>query len=268
MSLRAFLKSVDQNLYLQYQMENFQDNHPTKELNTDFSSSNPVFNKKTTFDIPTIESLPNDHFAKVYVLDRKIPKEHWKELYFAEDFARFVKESFPDCNKTLFNEPRLIIPFYDEKYILQGIQGRALSKSNIRYITIKTSTNAKKIFGLNTLDMKKTIYVVEGIFDSLFLPNSIATMDSALYRAIKLVGYYDYVFVFDNERRNSAIIDHMKKTIDLGEKICLWPKHIKEKDINDIILSGRTPTEIQNIIDKNTFSGIRATLELETWKKI
>ena len=40
------------------------------------------------------------------------------------------------------------------------------------------------------------------------------------------------------------------------------------KDINEMVLNGFSPDEIQDIIDKNTFVNLRAKMEFINWKKI
>jgi hypothetical protein len=60
----------------------------------------------------------------------------------------------------------------------------------------------------------------------------------------------------------------MKKTIEMGHKICIWPKNVVDKDINEMILNGMSSSEIQSIIDRNTHQDLRAKLEFELWKKV
>ena len=48
----------------------------------------------------------------------------------------------------------------------------------------------------------------------------------------------------------------------------LWPDDVKEKDINDMILSGRTKDEVQTIIQNNTYQGNMAKIKFATWRKI
>ena len=48
----------------------------------------------------------------------------------------------------------------------------------------------------------------------------------------------------------------------------LWPDDIKEKDINDMILSGKTKDEVQTIIKNNTYQGNMAKIKFATWRKI
>lgn len=262
-----FLKTMDKMLYKEYQMERFKNESSGNVAKPDFSlvKTQPVFNKKVKIDLPSVEQLEDDHTARLFVSKRKIPRERWNDLYYANDFQQFVKSILPDYDKVLIAEdPRLIIPFYDEKKVLLGFQGRALSNSKVRYITIKLSDDNDKIYGLDRVDKSKRVYVVEGPIDSMFIDNCIAAMDATLFNVSLTLGQLDYVFVYDNEPRNKDVCKHMKKTIELGKNICIWPKNIHEKDINDMVLAGHS---VQSIIDSNTFNNHRAMLEFEMWRK-
>jgi adenylate kinase family enzyme len=94
----------------------------------------------------------------------------------------------------------------------------------------------------------------------MFLPNSIAVGGSDLKRVLN--SDYNFVFVFDNEPRNKELLKVMDSMLDY--KMVVWPKNIYEKDVNDMILNDR---EIMNIIDKNTFSGLRLKMALSAWRK-
>jgi hypothetical protein len=76
------------------------------------------------------------------------------------------------------------------------------------------------------------------------------------------------IIVPDNERRHKDVVRILQKNIELGYKVVLWPDTYEEKDINEMILNGKTKEEILDVISKNTFSGIEAKLRLSTWKKI
>ena len=78
----------------------------------------------------------------------------------------------------------------------------------------------------------------------------------------------DFTIIFDNEPRNREIVKHIKKTIEQGYRVVLWPESIKEKDINDMILSGMSKENIKTIIKENAFVGIEAKLKFIEWKKI
>jgi hypothetical protein len=251
-------------------MERFKNESTGNVAKPDFSmaKTKPVFNIKPKINLISIADLPINHAAGQYLLSRKIPRDRLHDIYYARNFREFVLEMIPDYDKTLYNEERIVFPFYDEKKNLLGFQGRALGESKVKYITVKLDDDNKKIFGLDRVDFTKRIYVVEGPIDSLFLQNSLATMDASLYNITLLLGNHDYVFIHDNEPRNSAIVKHMQKTISHNKNIFIWPQDIVSKDINDYILTGATPAEIQSIIDKNTFCELRAKLEFERWRKV
>ncbi|MFM9500745.1 hypothetical protein ACKI1Q_45175, partial [Streptomyces galilaeus] len=76
------------------------------------------------------------------------------------------------------------------------------------------------------------------------------------------------VLVFDNQCRNKEIIDLMDRAIKKGFSIVVWPSSTNQKqDINDIIKAGVSRNMLMKVLEKRTFSGIRALLELQKWKK-
>jgi hypothetical protein len=268
LSLGNLLKSLDKLLYKEYQLERFKNESSGNVAQPDFGfvKGQPVFNKKVKINLPTVEQLSDDHSAKVLVRKRKIPEDRWSRLFYADDFFLFVKEMLPEYDRELYKEdPRIIIPFYDENKALLGFQGRALVPSSVKYITIKMDDANKKVYGLDQLDKSKTVYVVEGPIDSMFLSNSVAAMDAALFNIIREVGDLDYVFVYDNEPRNKDVCRNIEKTISLGKKVVIWPSSIKEKDINDMVLQGH---DVLSLIDSNTFEGLQAKLNFLQWTKI
>lgn len=269
-SFGNFLKAIDPLLYREYQMERFKNESSGNVPKPDFSlaKTKPVFNIKPKINLSSIASLPEEHVAKQYLLKRKIPRDRLNDIYYASNFKAIVLEMLPDYEKTLFEEERIIFPFYDEKKNLLGFQGRAIGDSKLKYITVKLDDDNRKVFGLDRVDLSKKVYVVEGPIDSLFLQNCLATMDASLYNITLLLGNHDYVFIHDNEPRNSAIVKQMSKTISHGKNIFIWPQNVDAKDINDWILTGTTPSEIQSIIDTHTFNGLRAKLEFDKWKKV
>ena len=76
------------------------------------------------------------------------------------------------------------------------------------------------------------------------------------------------VLIPDNEPRNKEIVKQIEKFIESDYSVVLWPEEVKEKDINEMILSGKTKQDIQELISKNTFSGIRAKTQFIYWKKV
>lgn len=266
-SFSNFLSRFDTALFKDYRLELFQEDHG-KTIKDDYSKfkSNTVFPDKKVITLPSIESLSDSHTAKKYVKSRKIPEKFWLDLYYAEDFLSFADATFSGHGKKLIkNDIRLVIPFYSKDGILQGVQGRSLTNSQVRYITLKASDESQKIFGLDRIDFNKQITVVEGPIDSMFLDNAVATMDGTLFSIIERLGRYDYVFAYDNTPRNKEIIKNMQKTINMKEKIVVWPNYVHEKDINDMVLSG---LNAQSLVESNTYKDFEATLKFTAWRKI
>lgn len=266
MSVSAFIKILDETLYREYMLERFgKANTSITEDKTTFKK--PVF--RTKINLPTIESLPEDHYARQYITNRKIPTEFWTQLYYAQDFRSFIDELVPDHGKELKSDSRIVIPFYDVKKRLVAVQGRALQADNkIRYITIKIDEDAPKIYGLERLNVAKTTYVVEGPIDSMFLPNAIAIAGANLIQVREYVNDDTAVFISDNEPRNKDVIRQIAHNIDADLRVCIWPSTMQLKDINDLVLSGMSQKEIVTMIDQNTFKGMKAKFMLNQWKKI
>ncbi len=263
------MQRLDPPLHKEYSMEKFLDDKPGKAPEPVIVPTGVAHTFKVGINLPKISELPFDHFARQFVNKRKIPEAYHSELYYAECFKTFVDEILPGNEKKIpLLEKRIVIPFFDEKNNLLGVQGRALFENKLRYITILISETNRKIYGLSHLDLSERIFVFEGPFDSMFVPNSIAVMDSALFRVTDVMGVdNDYVFVYDNEKRNPQIIANMKKTIELGHKVFIWPAKISEKDINDLILAGYSEYEIVEMINKHTYEGMQAKLRFEWWRK-
>ena len=270
-----FINLLDANMVKEYSMERYTNGETgnqnyQKPEKQELKFEAPVFKKKRVeIDLPKIIDLPMDHYASKYCIGRKIPQDTYNTLYYAHDFKIFIDELLPDHGKDLKeDDPRLIIPFYDNDGTLLAVQGRSLRDSKIRYITIKIAEESIKIFGLDRVNLEEKIYVTEGPIDSLFLPNAVATADANLANAVNYIPREKLVLVFDNEPRNKDICKIMDKAIENHFAICIWPEMMQEKDVNDMILSGFTSDEIVDIIDKNTFVNLRAKMEFIQWKKV
>lgn len=262
-----FLERVQPSIIREYTIEKYRKNEPEqKEPDLELAKVKPVFKKK--LNLKTISELPDTHLAKKYCLDRKIPQESLHNLYYAPDFKKFVVDLGIEKQNLIENDKRLVIPFFDKEKNLVALQGRTLTDSKMRYITVKLSDENQKFFGLDRIDEKEKIYVVEGPIDSLFLENSIATADSNLTRASELFDKSKIVLVFDNEPRNKEIVKILDKAIENHYNVVIWPEMIESKDINDMVKEGFAVEELRDIIEKNTFVNLRAKMEFINWKKV
>ena len=133
------------------------------------------------------------------------------------------------------DESRIIIPMYDEDKILIGFQGRSLGPNSVKYITVMINEDAPKIYGLDKINNEKPIFIIEGPFDATLVKNAVAMCGSDL--DIRSFGWSDYIWVFDNEPRNREIVSRIERCINRGDKVVIWPSHIQEKDVNEMILA-------------------------------
>ncbi len=260
-TLSNFLKDLDVTLHDEYVMERFKSGLTGRGSNTEepkFEFQKPVFKKTPLSELKKISELNNSHPAREYLSNRQIPEKYFSKFYYAEDFHAWAKTD------TKLKESRIVIPLMSKSGKLFGFQGRALDKTaKLRYITTILDDKYVKLFGLDSLDFDRTIYVTEGPFDSLFLSNAIAMCGSDVHLEKSI--YRDRIFVLDNEPRNLQIVQRYDKLITAGEKVVIWPSTIKEKDINDMVISGLNP---QQIIKENTFQGLEAKVKFTTWKKV
>ena len=258
LSLNNFLKQIDPVLHKQYTMEKFKEGYTGKNFVVDepkFDFKTPVFKKN--LNLPKASEVP---VAKEYLDKRKLDPTRF---YFAHKFKQWTntqKKTFDNVQK---DESRIIIPLYDTDRNLTGFQGRALGPNFVKYITVMITDDAPKIYGLDKIDETKPIFIVEGPFDSTFVENSVAMCGSDI--DIRTFGWSNYIWVYDNEPRNREIVNRISNTIDTGAKVVIWPSDITHKDINDMSLGGHN---VQKLVQSNVYSGLKAKLQFNTWKRI
>ncbi len=168
----------------------------------------------------------------------------------------------------LKSDERIVIPFYDDDRNLIGIQGRAMDSNSLRYITVKAENHERLFYNLHNIDVNKRIYVTEGPFDSMFLPNAVAMVGAS--KSVNLpdkLRLRDVVFCLDNEPRSIEIVSMMRNLIDKGHKVFIPENRLEEKDINEMILAGNKIENIVEYIDENTYGGILAQAALSQWEK-
>ena len=270
-SVGNLIKDLDPFLHKQYIMERYRAGETGKRKSKapEFKFETPKFKpKKTTIDLPSIESLPKEHYARVYCEGREIPQQFMDKIFYAEDFKNWALSVCQvDYSNLMGKEPRLVIPFFDKDNQLIGAQGRALQESKIRYVTVKVHEDAPKVFGLERWNSDQHTYLVEGPIDSLFLPNCLA-MAGADMSDLSILDKDKTTLIFDNEPRNFQIARSMIKSLQDGWKIVVWPNSITCKDINDMVLTSIKDARLVEIINTNTYSGQRGEWEVHSWKKV
>ena len=216
--------------------------------------------------VKKVSSLDHNHYAKKYVQKRKIPSDKHYLLYHTESFNQWSNEW---CHKKLETNSdcaRLIIPCHNEENKFIACQGRAYDNNDfkLRYQTSKVHEDTQLIFGQDRLKSDKPKFAVEGPIDSLFVDNCVAVLG---FNKFKLLSK-DYTIIPDNDRRNTQVLKSMSELLELGYSMVLWPDEIKEKDINDMIMSGMSVEKLKTIIENNTYQGNMALLKFTNWRKI
>ena len=60
----------------------------------------------------------------------------------------------------------------------------------------------------------------------------------------------------------------MYKVIEKNFNIVIWPDDIQLKDVNDMIMNGLSPAEVEDIISRNTYRQLSALTKITQWKKV
>lgn len=279
MTLGNLIKALDQTTYQEYVMERYKNgesgfsNYQKPKIEIPTIKFDNMEKSKTFEHAEWCDKLSENHFASQYLKNRKIPQEFYSKLLFTQKYKTFVDVLIPNHEKELPDDARIVIPFYNEYNELIAISGRALENATerLRYITMRMNKEDKKklLYGMDRVNLTEKVYIVEGQFDSMFLPNAIAACDSNLRGASTIISTINKVLVFDNEPRNKEITNLQEKAIKAGENVVIWPDSITSKDINEMIMSETfSPLEVKTIIDSHTYNGLEAYTKFTFWRKL
>jgi len=285
-SFYELLETLDPHTFDQYKIELFKEkygsSHSERKVVEEFEppkqDMSVVFEQNKTKDSifrsickPLTEVSP-DNPAYQYCIQRKIPKIQLSRLFYIDDTTK-LKQLDPDLDIP-YGDERLVLPFFDKNGVLIGLTCRALNKkSNLRYLMVKLQ-DTTQVFGMDKVDPTKTIYVVEGPIDSLFLPNCIAVSGTAFGKVDSVlkdlnIASDQVVLIIDNQPRNKEVTTIQSRLIDLGYSMVIWDvDNSLGKDINDlIIVGGFSLREVHQIIKRCISRGLDARMRFNQWKK-
>jgi hypothetical protein len=278
-----FIKHVDPSLHGEYVLEKYRtgtagssNTYHRKSGSTPRIITNPPkfghIKKRNIFEHGTwLNDLPSGHFCLTYAENRLIPEEHYDKLLFTSNYKAFCDALIPNHDKNLVEDARLVIPYFNYQNELIAVSGRALETSDrtLRYVTLRTNDSDNKlVYGMDRVNLKERVYLVEGPLDSLFLKNCVASGDANLSLTVKNIQAEKITLVFDNEPRNKEVCKLIENAIKSNHNVVIWPDNIEGKDINEMVLNGFSTGEIQEIIDSNTFYGLEAIAKFTFWKKL
>ena len=267
LSFNNFLKDLDSLLHSEYIIERYRENN-NGQSNTinNVQFDQPVFNKpKIDYfrDLVSLDSLVNDHEAVVFCKNRQIPVEKFNQIFYIDNIKKIanVAKEYKESIRT--EEPRIVFPFYKDNGELSGFTCRGIRGEALRYLTVKIEDNVPLIFGINSINKNKRVFVTEGPIDSLFIDNCIAVSGTS-FGKVDSLPFDDTVIIFDNQPRNKEVCNLIEKNINDNKQVVIWPQNLSEKDINDMILSGRN---VKKIINENIYQGLAAKAKLMAWRR-
>lgn len=266
-SLKHFLKTIDNELYRSYIAEIFKKSNDftPKKKNIDFKVKSFVVKKYPKGLVP-ISNLDNNHPGKIYLLNRNVPEDKLKYVFWCTDFPElihnFIGTKYDDS--MLINEG-IVFVLRDYDGNISGFQIRdiyAKGKNN-RFSTC-SFTDEHGYFYIK-LDKTKPIYVVEGCIDSLFLPNSIAALTSTIWK-VKIKNS-ECLYFNDQEPRNKEVSKQVKKCLKLGLKTILLPTEYYNMDVNDLINSGLSLKQLDELLKNNIYQGMIGEIKFSEWSR-
>lgn len=272
-SLRSFIEHKAPDLLQEYLFYGFTDKLKSPAVNADelkekLQESITEIKPTKTSNIQRLNELTKcfselkeDHHARKYVERRLIP---FSKVRFCSSLYKLTCEFDVGEQYSGFDIPCMIIPFFLANEKLEIFQARFFDKKvKPKYITVKLNPGARKIYNADFVDYSKPVYILEGPIDSMSVPNAIALAGSD--GTPEKDG--DYIWVFDNERKNREIASKIESKIISGEKVILWKSTDYFKDINDgIVAKDIDPSTIDKFLRERTFSGLKAKLEFVKWK--
>ena len=268
MQFSTFLKKLDQTVYNQYKLESYSDNNFGNVAPMVFEQ--PKFKTKSQKLLDNIvinlSELDEEHEAVKFCLNRNIPKDKFCKIYYIDQINKIVKLNKDYETSIRSKEPRLVFPFYDEDKNLTAVTCRGIRGEALRYITVKLQDNKPLIYNLDSVNLQKIVYVVEGPIDSLFIDNCIALAGLSISKINGLkIPKQNLVVIHDNQPRNKEVCNIVEKTIDQGYRCVIWPQTVDKKDVNDMV---NFNYNVKKIISENTFNGLEAKAKFIGWKRI
>lgn len=267
MGFKSFFKQYDQGLYLEYTKEKLLEQ---RSLVPYIEQPKKVIKTNPLEELVKISSLDPNHPARQYVANRRIPRDFWSRLYYAEDFPQWVNEKIEkDKFNSSFHEARLVIPLFDKNNTLHGVQGRALGPSEVRYISIITNGSIPPIWGLDRVRFNDPTPVMEGPIKAMFVNNGISACGGSIESSVYSLPRENLIICYDNEPRKLETCKKIYHALQQGYRVCLWPDELTEKDADDMVnKQGYSIDRLSKLIYDSSVSGMVGLQKFNNWKRI
>ena len=214
-SVENFLKEFAPNLAQEYKLEVLKEGvNGISEQDITFESK-PKFEalgKRPFKELKAISQLKDlRHPAKLYITGRKIPSNLHYKIFYTDNGYSWARKWLPEKFTKDFDgkDPRIVMPLLDSNGKCFGAVARSILPTAQRYLKMSWAEESGFVYGLDTIDPDKTVYVLEGQFDSMFLPNSVALGSMHFDLIKKYLPDQDVVIVLDNEPRSKSNVDQL-----------------------------------------------------------
>lgn len=215
-----------------------------------------------------VHAIDND-VAKNFYFNRKLPESKLKLFYHCDEFGKLRHAINKKYNEESKVNSMFVIPFYLNGKLI-GIQGRNYDKeSKLRYLlSICENVTEPLIFNRDNININKDIFILEGVFDSLFFDNAIACNGTSFNNNYTVKHKDKIIIIPDNEKRNPETLKNLNRFIENNWRVWLPSDNMIGKDINEMIQNGISIDEIYTDIEKNTFQNLTARVQFSKWKQI
>ncbi|QIG68041.1 DNA primase protein [Rhizobium phage RHph_Y68] len=276
----AFLRKIDEHAYREFRLGRLvedvsfnvvkrEKSHVTETEVPQIEDVSSLFGGFFT-KLTSLDKLPQSHRARLYWSSRKLPNNQLGRFYYTDDFNKWAMSVDPRQELSKKVGEGIVIPLIDLDKNEFGFQCRFF-EGDLRYKTIIVDDSKTKCFGMNWIDPTKRINVFEGVFDSVYLRNSIAALDSALWRRCDQlteahgIPKEKFVLWYDFEKFNKEIIEQKTEAIEKGYAVAFVDrKLVTHKDVNAICQNSSNPKQTLKTLFSSVkiLSGIRAKAEM------
>lgn len=213
---------------------------------------------------PEVKRILEVDWAMEYAASRRIPFEELTHIFATESLLD-VSRNVEAYKETRFPRVRSILfPYYSVDRRLEYLQARTLT-GDLRYVTFEIAGGGK-LWGRHRIDPAKRVFMFEGVLDALFVANGAASGGVDLIRAGKIIREeypgtpislcYDADWTV-----NADVYDQVIRAERQGFDVTFTRG--PGKDINDLVVKHNWTGEmVQAMLDANTFSGLKAKLEI------
>lgn len=274
----TFLKIIDIELFKEYSLALFKETDKYDKKEKDAEQHAKIIAEQKKIEAMTVgidytnlkrfEHLPEDHPARVYVSERGLPLDRILYAPNFRDWLRIIEiDQYLKDRFDHLTAPMIVIPFWLKSKHSRVFQIRTFDPNfKPKYLTFKMDPDDLKIFGVERINPHKMVFILEGPFDSMGLPNSVAFSGTSSELPENIKSIKKKAFFLDNEPRNKDVVKQIQKIINMREKVVILPDtYARYKDVNDFVKAGINP---EPIFKKHVYQGAIAQMKFDRWKRI